>query len=148
MVTLFLWGLVVDRVGERAVLLAGLAGQRSWARSRRSSRALVALCAVLFVVGMFAACTGSASGRIVVGWFPPRRRGLAMGIRQMAQPLGVAVAAATIAVTADRGACGGAGSRWSRRRWRCVVVLVIVLDPPRPTATAALTPTPTGRTAS
>ena len=62
----------------------------------------VPLCAVLFVMGMFAASTGSASGRIVVGWFPPERRGLAMGIRQMAQPLGVAVAAATIAVTADR----------------------------------------------
>ena len=51
---------------------------------------------------MFAACTGSASGRIVVGWFPPQRRGLAMGIRQMAQPLGVAIAAATIAVVAER----------------------------------------------
>ena len=43
---------------------------------------------------MAAASTSSASGRIVVGWFPPERRGLAMGIRQMAQPLGVAVAAA------------------------------------------------------
>ena len=71
-------------------------------RRRNDGGPTVPLCVVLFVMGMFAACTGSASGRIVVGWFPPERRGLAMGIRQMAQPRGVAVAAATIAVTADR----------------------------------------------
>ena len=95
MVTLFLWGLVVDRLGERIVLLTGLGGTAVFSvRSRPRSTARSRLCAVLFVVGMFAASTGSASGRIVVGWFPPQRRGLAMGIRQMAQPLGVAVAAA------------------------------------------------------
>jgi sugar phosphate permease len=38
---------------------------------------------------MAAASSNSASGRLVVGWFPPERRGLAMGIRQTAQPLGV-----------------------------------------------------------
>ncbi len=111
MVTLFLWGLVVDRIGERTVLLAGLGGT-AVARQRVATLVdgTVALGAVLFVVGMAAACTGSASGRIVVGWFPPRRRGLAMGIRQMAQPLGVAVAAATIAVTAER--VGLAAALW------------------------------------
>src|SRR3954470_10874198 len=130
MVTLFLWGLVVDRIGERAVLLAGLGGTALLGAFATTVHDTAPLVVTLFVVGMFAACTGAASGRIVVGWFPPRRRGLAMGIRQMAQPLGVAVAAATIAVVADRVSLAAA-------LWIPVVatglallaVLVIVIDP-------------------
>ena len=143
MLTLFLWGLVVDRIGERTVLLTGLGGTGAFSVVATTIDRTVPLCAVLFVVGMFAASTSSASGRVVVGWFPPQRRGLAMGIRQMAQPLGVAVAAATIAVTADRAGVQAA-------LWIPVVavtlafgaVFLIVLDPPRPTATAALTANP------
>jgi sugar phosphate permease len=143
MLTLFLWGVVVDRIGERAVLLAGLGGTALLGAFATTVDDTVPLVVTLFVVGMFAACTGAASGRIVVGWFPPRRRGLAMGIRQMAQPLGVAIAAGTIAVVADRVSLAAA-------LWIPVVatalaflaVLVIVIDPPRPTATAALTANP------
>ena len=143
MATLFLWGLLVDRIGERRVLLAGLGSTAALGTLATFVQGTVALTVTLFVVGMAAACTGSASGRIVVGWFPPRRRGLAMGVRQMAQPLGVAVAAATIAVTAEHVSVRAA-------LWIPVVavglafvaVAVIVLDPPRPTATAALTANP------
>ena len=143
MVTLFVWGLVVDRVGERAVLLAGLAGTVVFSVVATLVHGTIALGATLFVVGMTAACTGSASGRIVVGWFPPQRRGLAMGIRQMAQPLGLAVAAATIAVTADRS--GVQAALWVpvvAVGFAFVTVLVLVRDPPRPTATPALTANP------
>src|SRR5699024_12031482 len=42
-----------------------------------------------------AASVNSASGRVVMGWFPRHRRGLAMGIRQMSQPLGTSIAAVT-----------------------------------------------------
>lgn len=143
MITLFLWGLVVDRIGERTVLLTGLGGTALFSVLATVVDRTATLCAVLVVVGMCAASTSSASGRIVVGWFPPRRRGLAMGIRQMAQPLGVAVAAATIAVTADRMSLQAA-------LWIPVVavtlalaaVFAIVLDPPRPKRTAALTANP------
>ena len=143
MVTLFLWGLVVDRVGERAVLLLGLGGTAVLGALAALVGSTLALGAVLFGVGMAAACTGSASGRIVVGWFPPRRRGLAMGIRQMAQPLGVAVAAGTMAATAEHVGLAAA-------LWVPVVAVVLafgavaltVLDPPRPEATAALTANP------
>jgi sugar phosphate permease len=143
MVTLFVWGLIVDRIGERAVLLAGLGGTVLLGAVATMVDDTIPLVVILFVVGMFAACTGSASGRIVVGWFPPQRRGLAMGIRQMAQPLGVAVAAATIAVVADRVSL--AAALWIpvvATALAFVFVLVIVLDPPRPTATAALTANP------
>jgi sugar phosphate permease len=143
MVTLFLWGLAVDRVGERKVLLAGLGGTAVFGALATVVDQTVALGAVLFVVGMAAASTGSASGRIVVGWFPPQRRGLAMGIRQMAQPLGVAVAAATMAVTAER--LGPQTALWIpvvAVALALVAVLVTVVDPPRPAATATLTANP------
>jgi sugar phosphate permease len=143
MVTLFLWGLLVDRIGERRVLLAGLGGTAVLGAVATFVHGTLALTAILFVVGMAAACTGSASGRIVVGWFPPRRRGLAMGVRQMAQPLGVAIAAATIAVTAER--VGVQAALWipvGAVALAFVAVILVVLDPPRPTATAALTANP------
>ena len=57
----------------------------------------------LLLCGAASASVIAASGRVVVGWFPPRRRGLAMGIRQTAQPLGVAVAAVTVPVLSERG---------------------------------------------
>jgi len=143
MVSLILWGFVVDRVGERTVLLAGLGGTAVFSVVATLAERTITLAAVLFVVGMAAASTSSASGRIVVGWFPPERRGLAMGIRQMAQPLGVAVAAATIAVTADR--VGLHAALWIpvvAATLAFLTVLMIVLDPPRPSATAALTANP------
>jgi sugar phosphate permease len=143
MVTLFVWGLLVDRVGERAVLLAGLGGTTVLGALATTVHGTLPLVLVLFVTGMFAACTGSASGRIVVGWFPPRRRGLAMGIRQMAQPLGVAVAAATIAVVAE--SAGVPVALWipvGATAAACLAVAVLVLDPPRPAPTDALTANP------
>ncbi len=143
MVSLFVWGLVVDRIGERAVLLAGLGGTTLLGVLATTVDGTVPLVVVLFAVGMFAACTGSASGRIVVGWFPPRRRGLAMGIRQMAQPLGVALAAATIAVVAERVSVSAA--LWIPVAATAVAglaVAVLVIDPPRPAPTDALTANP------
>ena len=66
MVTLFVWGLLVDRIGERAVLLAGLGGTALLGAVAAMVHDTITLVVLLFVVGMFAACTGSASGRIVV----------------------------------------------------------------------------------
>ncbi len=143
MVSLFAWGLVVDRVGERTVLLAGLGSTTVLGALAALVDDTLGLGAILFLVGMAAASTSSASGRIVVGWFPPRRRGLAMGIRQMAQPLGVAIAAGTIAVTAS--AAGVRPALWipvAATGLAFVAVLLVVLDPPRPVATAALTANP------
>lgn len=143
MAALFLWGLVVDRIGERAVLLAGLGGTTAFSVMATFAQDTLTLCVALVAVGAAAASTSSASGRLVVGWFPMRRRGLAMGIRQMAQPLGVAVAAATIAVTADR--LGSTAALWipvGAAALGFVVVLALVLDPPRPPATADLTANP------
>ncbi|WP_246003592.1 MFS transporter [Nocardioides aurantiacus] len=138
MLTLFGWGLLVDRWGERRVLLLGLAGTAAAGLVAARAEDLLLLGTALLLVGAFAASTSSASGRVVVGWFPPERRGLAMGVRQMAQPLGVAFAAATMAVTADRAGVTSAGAvPVASTLLALVAVAVLVLDPPRPRRTTA-----------
>ena len=102
MLTLIAWGYAVDMLGERLVLAVGLAGTALAGLAATRVDGTLPLVATLFVAGGFGASTSSASGRVVIGWFPAHRRGLAMGIRQMAQPLGVGVAAISIAVVADR----------------------------------------------
>jgi len=92
MLTLVAWGAAVDRWGEKVCLVSGLAGTTLAALAASLVHGTLALGVALLVAGAFAASANAASGRIVVGWFPARRRGLAMGIRQTAQPLGVAVA--------------------------------------------------------
>jgi sugar phosphate permease len=92
-VTLLVWGVVADIVGERAVIAVGQLGTAAalvWAGSAGSFGELVAALAVAGAVG-----TGvnAASGRAVMAWFGEEERGLALGIRQMAVPLGGGVAA-------------------------------------------------------
>jgi MFS family permease len=91
--TLVAWGAVADRHGERWVIAGGLALTSIFAFAAAVVSGYIGLGVMLFFGGAAAASTNAASGRVVVGWFPRSRRGLAMGIRQMAQPLGVAVAA-------------------------------------------------------
>ena len=101
-VTLIAWGWFVDVFGERAALSLGLGstaamtGVAAWA----SESGAVALAGALFFAGCAAASVNSASGRVVSGWYPPSQRGTAMGIRQMAQPLGAALSAVTLPVLA------------------------------------------------
>ncbi len=94
--TLVAWGYLVDRLGERLVLTVGAALTATAALAAAPLHSLTAIGALLFVGGMAAASCNIAGGRLVSGWFPRRRRGLAMGIRQVAQPLGVAIGAAAL----------------------------------------------------
>ncbi|MBB6628296.1 MFS transporter [Nocardioides sp. KIGAM211] len=144
MLTLVLWGALTDRRGERFVLMTGLAATSVLGAAAALSGSLVALAVALFLAGATAASTNSASGRVVVGWFPPERRGLAMGVRQMAQPVGVGVAAVSIAVVADaRGVYAALWVPTLACLVALVVVAVVVVDPPRPDArTAAAVPNP------
>ena len=86
----------MDRVGERIVLASGSALTAAAAFAAASMHSLVGVGAFLLLGGMAAASSNSASGRLVVGWFPPEQRGLVMGIRQTAQPLGVGLGALVI----------------------------------------------------
>ncbi|MEK6343734.1 MAG: MFS transporter [Curtobacterium sp.] len=100
--TLIAWGAVTDRFGERVVIAGGLvlttcAVAAAWATAGNT----VLLGLAFLAAGMTSASTNAASGRVVVGWFPKERRGLAMGIRQMSQPLGVTLAAVTVPQLAE-----------------------------------------------
>ncbi|MGZ6779202.1 MAG: MFS transporter [Mycobacterium sp.] len=131
--TLIAWGYVVDRIGERIVLALGSALTAGAAFAAASVHSLVAVGAFLLLGGMAAASSNSASGRLVVGWFPPQQRGLVMGIRQTAQPLGVALGALVIPRLAEH---HGVSVALLFPAVVCtasaVVCAVAVKDPPRP----------------
>jgi MFS family permease len=132
-VTLIAWGYVVDRVGERFVLTVGsaLTGAAAFAAATVSS--LTAVGVFLFLGGMAAASSNSASGRLVVGWFPPQQRGLVMGIRQTATPLGVGLGALVIPVVAqDHGVSPALLFPAILCAVAALVCGVAVIDPPRP----------------
>lgn len=95
--TLIAWGAFADRFGERLAMTLGIGLTAVF-----SAAAVLVVDSPIWMViviaasGAAAASVNSASGRVVMGWFPRHRRGLAMGIRQMSQPLGTSVAAVTI----------------------------------------------------
>jgi sugar phosphate permease len=96
MATLLGWGIVADRIGERAVISLGQAAAAAalvWAAYAGSFAELVT---ALTVAGALGAGVNAASGRAVMAWFGQEERGLALGIRQMAVPLGGAVAAVAL----------------------------------------------------
>lgn len=143
MLSLIAWGYAVDMLGERLVLSVGLAGTSLAGLLATRMHDATTLAGALFVVGVFGASTSSASGRVVIGWFPPHRRGLAMGIRQMAQPLGVGIAAISIAVLADQHGVGTALLVPAvASAVALVAVLAVVLDPPRPARDVTTSPNP------
>lgn len=126
------WGVVADRYGERLALSAGLLGAAAAMAMAAAVPGVRSLGALLVLAGAAGSSVNSASGRLVIGWFPPGRRGVAMGVRQASQPLGTALAAATLpplaqhlGLSAAFGACaalcGGAG----------VATALFATDPPR-----------------
>ncbi len=136
--TLIAWGALVDRIGERRVLVAGLLLTCLASTAAALSHSFLLLGAFLLLGGMAAASTNAASGRVVVGWFPAHRRGLAMGIRQMAQPLGVGIAALIIPpLAADHGIGAALALPAAATGVVAVLCAVVIHDPPRPQRAAA-----------
>ena len=134
MLTLIAWGALVDRIGERWVLSGGLVLTALAVAGAIVSSSYVGIGLFLLLGGMAAASTNAASGRVVIGWFPPERRGLAMGIRQMAQPLGVAIAAMTIPVIASaHGLNAALVLPMTLLALVGTICGIAVIDPPRPT---------------
>ena len=145
--TLVAWGAMSDRRGERLALVLGLllSGAASamgvllvWADLLHSPLALVL---VLAAVGATGSSVNTATGRIVAGWFPRSMRGMAMGIRQMALPLGTAIAAVLVPPLADT---------WGLLGFFAVSLVICVVsglacylgivDPPRPSGTTVTGP--------
>jgi MFS family permease len=145
--TLVAWGALSDRSGERLALVLGLFLNSAatavglllvWADLVHSPYVLALL---LSAVGAAGASVNTATGRIVAGWFPRSMRGMAMGVRQMALPLGTAIGAVVVPPLADT---------WGLPGFFLVALVLClvsgiachlgVVDPPRPTGAAVTTP--------
>jgi sugar phosphate permease len=160
LLALVAWGAAADRYGERIVMAVGLgaagvlllvavAGSRlvaaagsGLAGGRAGAGSGVAVLAGgLVLAGAAGASVNAASGRVVLGWFSARERGLAMGARQTAQPLGVALASVTLPVLAAR---YGYRAALVFPAVLCLVVAALVAalvrDPPRPARAAGERP--------
>ncbi len=137
--TLVAWGAVSDRHGERWVIAGGLALTAVFAFATAAVPGYAGLGVVLLLGGAAAASANAASGRVVAGWFPRPRRGLAMGIRQMSQPLGVAVAALAVPSLAGRAGI------WAPLLLTGVLTAILavacaagIANPPRPAASSSI----------
>lgn len=110
LLTLIAWGAAADRFGERKVMAAGLllAGVAISAVALLPDLGYGAALALLAAGGAAAASVFAANGRMIMGWFPKTERGLAMGIRQTAQPLGVALAGLVLPGLSQRTGAFGA----------------------------------------
>jgi sugar phosphate permease len=143
LVALIAWGVVVDRVGERIPMALGLAacGVLGGVLALVAPRSLVVAIVLLVLAGLGAASVNAASGRLIMGWFGVDERGVAMGIRQTAQPLGVAAAGLVLPTLAVR---EGSFVALGWPALACVVcavlVLIVAADPVRPPRTPGSTP--------
>ena len=98
------WGILSDRVGERKVLITGLAGTTLTlglvtaflVPTADATPSYIALAIVLFLSGAMGGCVNGASGRAVMGWFPVNKRGFAISLRVAAVPAGGAIGAAVL----------------------------------------------------
>ncbi len=142
--TLVAWGLVGDRRGERFALVGSLSlSVTAGVVAVALGSTPVLLGVLLFLAGAACGGTNAASGRIVVGWFPPLRRGLAMGVRQMAQPAGVGIAALLMpAIAAAHGVRTALLVPLVAGVVALVAVVLLVLDPPRPERPPGRSPSP------
>jgi sugar phosphate permease len=137
LLTLIVWGALADRFGERIVIATGVGAAAVLLAAVALVSSVGAVAVLLALAGACAASVNAASGRMVMGWFPVAERGLAMGTRQTAQPLGVAIAALVLPPLANSvGAREALLVPAALCAAAAVAVLVVVVDPPRPHRTS------------
>jgi MFS family permease len=94
--TLLPWGLMTDRLGERAAMTIGLFGCAACLAAGSFAPTLTSLAALLSLAAGLGACVNAAVGRAVLVWFTPDTRGFAFSIRQAGMMVAAAGAAATM----------------------------------------------------
>ncbi len=92
------WGFAVDRFGERWTLSAGLAVCAGFLVAAAYAPSFGWLVVYLGLAGIAGGSVQSGSGRAVMRWFAASERGLALGVRQTAVPIGGAVAAIVLPI--------------------------------------------------
>jgi sugar phosphate permease len=98
LLTLLAWGLLADRLDERWVIVAGLAGAAAALAGAARTTGFAGLVGTLAAAGALGASVNAASGRAIMRWFPSSEIGFALGIRQTAIPVGGALGAALLPV--------------------------------------------------
>ena len=106
--TLLAWGLLTDRVGERVVISIGLGTASALLLLAAAADDFVLLVALVTLAGMAGAAVNAATGRAVMSWFPASERGLALGIRQTAVPVGGGLGALILPLLASHLGLGAA----------------------------------------
>jgi sugar phosphate permease len=132
LLTLIGWGAAADRWGERRILVIGLTLAGLLLLAAIWARGLIMLGGCLLAAGAAGGSVYAASGRLILGWFAVHQRGLAMGIRQSSQPLGVAVAALTLPSLAARGLAAPLLFLGGFCLLAAVLVVAVVRDSARP----------------
>ena len=136
LLALIAWGAAADRWGERLVLSAGLGLAGLVLLAARTVHGTLGLGLCLGLAGAAGGSVFAASGRLILGWFARSERGLAMGIRQSAQPLGVAVAGVTLPTLGAHGLSGPLLFLAVFCLVAAIAVVALVRDPARPALAA------------
>ncbi|MBB6349786.1 MFS family permease [Nonomuraea muscovyensis] len=87
------WGALADQRGERLVLGVGVGLAAVFFAGVALVSEIWAVMALLALAGAAGSAAIVGGGRIVLRWFEPPERGVAMGVRQVSYTLGMAVAA-------------------------------------------------------
>lgn len=91
--TLIIWGVLADRFGERLIMTIGTLGTGVCGVGAALIDGTASFGLALVAAGAFGSSINVTSGRAILAAFDVSQRGLAMGIRQSAQPLGLSLAA-------------------------------------------------------
>jgi len=111
-------GWLTDKLGSRTVMLVGtLVGAGLAVAIALFAQSQWMFIPFLFLVGLVVATATPAGSQAVARSFPPEQRGLVIGLRQTAVPLGGALAAAILPAVAHL-------THW---RWASVVAAVIAI---------------------
>ena len=94
------WGFAADRYGERATLAVGLTACAAFLAGAAYAPDYGTLVVLLTLAGVAGGSVQSGSGRAVMRWFGAHERGLALGVRQTAVPVGGFVAAVVLPLLA------------------------------------------------
>lgn len=133
LVALLVWAALVQRFGERLVIVIGLTGAGACLFAVRDAASYPQLLAGLMSTGLFTAAVPAATSSALGRTFSRRSFGAAFGIRQMGAPIGGAVASFVLPVAALR---GGLGLAFQILSLSCITMAAIcaVLLPPRGTS--------------
>ena len=140
MLTMLAWGILSDRLGERVVTWTGLGGAAAALVGAAFAGSAPVLALLLAAAGASGASVNAATGRAVMGWFGAHERGLALGVRQTAVPIGGALAAVILPPLVQWKGVGAAFIALGVGCFLAAVIGLVGLRPPPEVASPPLSP--------